>query len=48
MRKGIPKIYIDLIQDMYEGSRTSVKILCGITEDFNVWVDFKPLFVLLW
>jgi hypothetical protein len=36
MRKEILKICINLIQDMYEGSSTSVKSLCAITEDFNV------------
>jgi len=28
--KGAPKIYINLIQYMYEGSSTSVKSLCEI------------------
>jgi len=35
MRREIPKIYINLIQDIYEGSSTSVKNMCGVTEDFN-------------
>jgi hypothetical protein len=39
MRKGVPKINIDLIQDMYEGSRTSIKSLYGVIENFNVGVD---------
>jgi len=39
MRKEIPKIYINLIQDMCEGSGTSVKSMCGVTEDFNVGVS---------
>jgi len=29
-------MYINLIQDIYEGSITSVKSMCGIPEDFNV------------
>jgi hypothetical protein len=30
---------LDLIQDMNKGLITSVKSLCGVTEDFNVGVD---------
>jgi len=39
MRKGVPKKYIHLIQDMYEGSSTSVKSLSGVIEDLHVGVD---------
>jgi len=35
MRKGVPKMHASLIQDMYKGSSTSVKSLCGVTEYFN-------------
>jgi len=38
MKKSVPKMYINLIQDMYEGSSTSVESMCGITEDFNIGV----------
>jgi hypothetical protein len=38
MRKEVPKIYINLIQNMYEGSINSIESLCGVTEDFNVGV----------
>jgi hypothetical protein len=36
MKIQVPKIYKYFIQDMYEGSRTSEKSLCGVTENFNV------------
>jgi hypothetical protein len=36
MRKEVPKKYINLIQDMYEGLRSNVKSLCRATEGFNV------------
>lgn len=36
MKKGITKTYINVMEDMHEGSRTSVKSTCGITED--IWV----------
>jgi hypothetical protein len=39
MRKEFPKININLIQEMYENSRTCVKSFCGIREDLNVRVD---------
>jgi len=31
-------MYINLIQDMYEGLSSSVKSMCGATKDFNVGV----------
>lgn len=51
MRKKVLKIYINLIQEMYEDSRTSFKSLCEVTEDFNEGVGVnqestQPLFVL--
>jgi hypothetical protein len=39
MRKEIPKIYMNLIQDMYEGSRASVKNLYRVKEVFKVEVS---------
>lgn len=39
MRKGIPKSYNSLIEDMYEGSNINVKRISGITEDFSVRVS---------
>jgi len=41
MKKEVPKMYINLIQDMHEGSSTSVKSMCGVTEDFNVVVGVR-------
>jgi len=38
MRKNVPKMYVNLIQDMYEGSSTSVKSRCGISEGFSIGV----------
>jgi hypothetical protein len=37
-RKGVPKTYINVVEDMYEGSCTRVKSMCGETEDFEVGV----------
>ena len=36
--KGVDKEVIRLIQDMYEGSRTRVRTVAGVTEDFEVKV----------
>lgn len=33
-----PKLYIDLIKDMYTNARTCIKILIGKIEDFSVKV----------
>ena len=39
MRKsGIVKKYVQLVQDMYEGSETVVRCAVGITESFKVKV----------
>jgi hypothetical protein len=35
-KRGLKNIFINLIQDIYEGLRNSVKSLCGVTEHFNV------------
>jgi len=39
MKKEVPKMYINLIHDMYEDSSTSVRSLYGVTEDSNVGVN---------
>lgn len=36
MRKVIPKIYINVIENTYDGSCNSVKSMCGEKEDFGV------------
>lgn len=38
IRKDVSKKYINLIQNMYESSRTSIKSMYGVKEDFNVEV----------
>jgi len=38
MRKEVPMVYTNLIQDMYEDFSTSVKNMFGVTKDFNVGV----------
>ena len=35
---GAPECYVEAIQDMYEGARTSVRSAAGLTEDFEVRV----------
>ena len=35
---GVPECYVEFIQDMYEGVRTSVRSVAGLTEDFEVRV----------
>lgn len=39
MNKGQPKMYVIVIEDIYEGLSTSVRILCKETEDFTVSID---------
>jgi hypothetical protein len=34
--RNIPKGYIDVIRDMYEGSMTTIKTICGVTNEFPV------------
>ena len=36
MKKGLLKVLVNIIEDMYEVSSTRVRSLCGETEDF--WV----------
>jgi len=38
MRKGVLKTYINVVEDMYEGSYTSVKSIFEETENFRVRV----------
>ena len=38
MKKGLPKVYVNIIEDMYVGVSTRVRSLCGETEDFRVRV----------
>ena len=40
MKKGLPKVYMNIIEDMYEGASTRVRSLCGETEDFRVRVGY--------
>ena len=35
---GVPECFVESIQDMYEGARTSVRSAAGLTEDFEVRV----------
>lgn len=43
MKKRVPKTYINVMKDVYEGSCTSIKSMCGKTEDFWVKVCTKNL-----
>lgn len=38
------KLYINLIENMYEGSKTNVKCVCKTTEDCKVGVYIRILF----
>ena len=35
----VPECYVEAIQDMYKGARTSVRSAAGLTEDFEVRVS---------
>lgn len=39
MRNEVPKTYINVIENIYEGSCTSVQRMCGETENFRVRVE---------
>ena len=43
---GVPECYVESIQDMYEGVRTSVRSVVGLTEDFKVRVSLHQGLVL--
>jgi hypothetical protein len=45
-KEGPNNIYINIIQDMYEGPRTYVKSLCGAKEYFKVGVGVHQGIVL--
>ena len=38
VKLGVPECYVEFIQDMYKGARTSVRSAAGLTEDFEVRV----------
>ena len=38
LQAGVPECYVESIQDMYEGARTSVRSAAGLTEEFEVKV----------
>lgn len=40
-KERIPIVYVKIIQDMYDEPRTTVKSLCGETEDFTVKVGIN-------
>jgi len=46
MRKEVPKIYINLTQDIYKHSSTSIKSMCRIPDDFYVLVGVHQGFAL--
>ena len=38
MKKGLPKVYVNIIKDMYKGESTRLRSLCGKTENLRVRV----------
>jgi len=46
MRKRAPKTYINVVEDLYEGSSTSIESMCEETEDFRVRVGVHQGFAL--
>ena len=38
-KKGVTKRYIEMIQDMYKGAMTTVRIVVGKTNDFPITVS---------
>jgi len=45
-KKGVPPLYIRVIKDQYEGSRTSVRMPGGVTNDFFVGMGLHQGFAL--
>lgn len=43
---GMPKKYVNIIGDMYEGASPRVKSLCGDSKDFCVWLGVHQGLVL--
>ena len=37
-KKGVPRVYVKIIEEMYERASTRVRSVCGETEDFSVGV----------
>lgn len=38
MKKGLQKVYVNVVEDMFKGASTRVRSLCEETEDFIVRV----------
>jgi hypothetical protein len=45
-RKGVLRIYIDIIKDMYEGAITSVRATSGKTNEFPITIGLYQGFAL--
>lgn len=39
MKKGLSKLYVNIIEDMYEDTRTRIRGMCGKAEDFTIRVE---------